>query len=272
MASMQTDESNPALHMPMILCCMCGTKIQPNKANMCINCLKGQVDITEGISKQITMFCCRGCGRYQRDTQWVTVALESRELLALCLKKIKGINKDVKLVDAGFVWTEPHSKRIKVKLTIQKEVLNSAILQQVFIVEFIIANMQCLECQKSYTEHTWNTCVQVRQKVKHKRTFFFLEQLLLKHGVCEKAISVKEMPGGLDFFWAHKNDANHLLAFLKNVVPIQDKSSKRLISQDDKSNTKNFKFTIYVEIAPICKDDLCCLDPKLAQPLVVCRL
>ena len=28
----------------------------------------------------------------------------------------------VRLVDAGFVWTEPHSKRIKVKLTIQKEV------------------------------------------------------------------------------------------------------------------------------------------------------
>jgi len=41
--------------------------------------------------------------------------------LSLCLKKLKGLNK-VRLVDAGFVWTEPHSKRIKVKLTIQKEV------------------------------------------------------------------------------------------------------------------------------------------------------
>jgi NMD protein affecting ribosome stability and mRNA decay len=29
---------------------------------------------------------------------------------------------EVRLVDAGFIWTEPHSKRIKVKLTIQKEV------------------------------------------------------------------------------------------------------------------------------------------------------
>ena len=37
------------------------------------------------------------------------------------MKKIKGLNL-VRLVDAGFVWTEPHSKRIKVKLTIQKEV------------------------------------------------------------------------------------------------------------------------------------------------------
>ena len=28
----------------------------------------------------------------------------------------------VRLIDAGFIWTEPHSKRIKLKLTIQKEV------------------------------------------------------------------------------------------------------------------------------------------------------
>lgn len=28
----------------------------------------------------------------------------------------------VRLIDAGFLWTEPHSKRIKVKVTIQKEV------------------------------------------------------------------------------------------------------------------------------------------------------
>ena len=39
----------------------------------------------------------------------------------MCLKRLKGLNK-VHLVDAGFVWTEPHSKRIKVKLTVQKEV------------------------------------------------------------------------------------------------------------------------------------------------------
>jgi nonsense-mediated mRNA decay protein 3 len=51
----------------------------------------------------------------------VSCSLESRELLAICLKRLKGLSK-VHLVDAGFVWTEPHSKRIKVKLTIQKEV------------------------------------------------------------------------------------------------------------------------------------------------------
>lgn len=47
----------------------------------------------------------------------------------------------------------------------------------------------------------------------------------------------------------------------------RESNSKQLISQDDKSNIKNYKFTLYAEIAPICKDDLCILDPKLAQLL-----
>ena len=49
----------------------------------------------------------------------------------------------MKLVDAGFVWTEPHSRRLKVKLTIQKEVLNGAILQQAFVIEYVVNNLFC---------------------------------------------------------------------------------------------------------------------------------
>lgn len=65
---------------------------------------------------------CRNCDRFlSPPAQWTIAQPESRELLAICLKKLKGLNK-VRLVDAGFIWTEPHSKRIKVKLTIQKEV------------------------------------------------------------------------------------------------------------------------------------------------------
>lgn len=80
------------------------------------------VDITEGIPKQTTVNFCRGCDRYlSPPTQWTRCDLESRELLAICLKKLKGLQK-VRLIDAGFIWTEPHSKRLRVKLTIQKEV------------------------------------------------------------------------------------------------------------------------------------------------------
>jgi NMD protein affecting ribosome stability and mRNA decay len=81
-----------------------------------------RIDITDGIPKQAAVNWCKGCSRYlSPPTQWVICDMESRELLAICLRKLKGLNK-VRLIDAGFIWTEPHSKRLRVKLTIQKEV------------------------------------------------------------------------------------------------------------------------------------------------------
>ncbi len=101
---------------------MCGVQIEPNASNMCVNCIRGQVDITDGIPKSIIVQNCKNCGRFLvPPNAWVYCELESRELLTYCIKRIKGLSK-VKLVDAGFVWTEAHSKRIKVKLTVQKEV------------------------------------------------------------------------------------------------------------------------------------------------------
>ena len=80
------------------------------------------VDITDGIPKQTTISFCRGCERWlSPPATWTRAELESRELLAVCLRKLKGLAK-VRLIDAGFIWTEPHSKRLRVKLTIQKEV------------------------------------------------------------------------------------------------------------------------------------------------------
>mmetsp|Transcript_16199 Transcript_16199/g.30605 ORF Transcript_16199/g.30605 Transcript_16199/m.30605 type:complete len:528 (-) Transcript_16199:165-1748(-) len=257
-----------------ILCCNCGVKIEPNQLNMCLPCLKNKVDITLGIGKQVTIFFCRGCGRYQRPP-WITAELESRELLAMCLKKIRGLNK-VKLVDASWIWTEPHSRRLKIKLTVQKEVFNNAIIQQTFVVEFIVANQQCPDCQKSYTEHTWESVVQVRQKVKHKRTFYWLEQLMIKHNVCEKCINIKEQPDGLDFYYPTKSLGQHMVNFLESVIPQRMKFSKKLITQDDRSNTYRYKYTWCVEIAHVCKDDVVVLNKRMCAsmggitPLLLC--
>ena len=98
----------------------------PNAANTCLQCLKSQVDITEGISKIVQLQHCKECNRYLRPP-WAKCELESAQLLALCLKHVKGL-KRVKMVDAAFIWTEPHSRRLKVKITIQKEVLNGTLL------------------------------------------------------------------------------------------------------------------------------------------------
>lgn len=39
-------------------CCMCGVAMPPNASNTCLICLKGKIDITEGIMKQgIVTYC-----------------------------------------------------------------------------------------------------------------------------------------------------------------------------------------------------------------------
>ena len=73
-----------------------------------------------GITKEVILNFCKHCKRWN-GPPWVYCERESKELLSLCLKKIKGLNK-VKIIDAAFLWTEPHSRRIKAKLTIEKSV------------------------------------------------------------------------------------------------------------------------------------------------------
>ncbi|KZT37022.1 NMD3-domain-containing protein [Sistotremastrum suecicum HHB10207 ss-3] len=260
-------EFTPAPAVHRVLCADCGDPIEPNSANLCIRCLRNSVDITEGIPKQASLAFCRNCDRFLSPPQtWTIAQPESRELLAICLKKLKGLNK-VRLIDAGFIWTEPHSKRIKVKLTIQKEVFTSTVMQQVFQVEYLVQHGQCPDCAKLAAKNTWKALVQVRQKVPHKRTFLFLEQLILKHNAQKDTISVKEVKDGLDFFYAQRSHAIKMVEFLAGVVPVRTKSSEQLLSTDTHSNTANYKFTYSVEILPICKDDVACMPMKQAKSL-----
>jgi nonsense-mediated mRNA decay protein 3 len=186
-----------------------------------------------------------------------------------CLRRLKGLAK-VKLVDASFVWTEPHSKRIKVKLTIQKEVFTNTILQQTFIVEFVVGNMFCVDCHKQEAggdENNWVAVAQVRQRVSHKRTFFWLEQLILHHSANTNTLSIKESPDGLDFYFNSLSHCKQFIEFMQQVVPIRYQQSKKLISHDAKSNTHSYKFSYSVEMPPICKEDLVCLPPRLSSQL-----
>lgn len=260
-----------------VLCCLCGISIPPNPSNMCVNCIRNQVDITEGIQKQVTILWCKMCGRYlQPPKHWLQAEQESKELLTFCIKRIRGLQR-VKLVDASFIWTEPHSMRLKVKLTVQAEVLNGAILQQSFVVEFVVERHMCPACNRQNANpNSWIACVQVRQHVPHKRTFFFLEQLILKHGVDQSCVNVKNIHEGVDFYFGNRAHANKFVDFLQSVVPIRHRSDKQLVSHDIHTSNYNYKYTFSVELAPVCKDDLVCLPPKVATshggigPVVLC--
>jgi nonsense-mediated mRNA decay protein 3 len=246
---------------------------------MCVNCIRSQVDITEGIPKQLTVQWCKNCERFlEPPNRWLICPPESKELLAFCLRRVRGLNK-VRLVDASFVWTEPHSRRLKVKLDVQKEVFTATILQQSFIIEYVIQNFYCPDCHKLQADDTWTAVAQVRQHVEHKRTFYWLEQMILKHNAHQHCTNVKEVPQGLDFYFAHVNHCMKFIDFLQAVVPIRCKSSKKLISHDEHSNVYNYKHTFSVEIVPICRnwtDDIVCLPSKVARslgnisPIVLC--
>jgi len=195
----------------------------------------------------------------------------------MCLKRMRGIGKDVRLVDASFIWTEEHSKRIKVKVTVQKEIASGSVLQQTMVCEFTIVNQQCEDCQKSFTPHTWTAIVQVRQKVLHRRTLCYLEQLILKHDAHDKVIALKETREGMDFHFSQRSHAQRFSDFVQSFIPAKLKTSKHLVSHDANSNDYHYKYAIQSELCPVCTDDLLVIPHgysdllNAAAPLMICH-
>ncbi|TDH68952.1 hypothetical protein CCR75_004320 [Bremia lactucae] len=257
-----------------ISCCVCGAQIEANAMNMCTSCIASEVNVAEGITTSCELVQCRGCLRFQSrgKTQhyssitgaWLDCEFESKELLALCLKNIPGLSK-AKLVDAGFVWTEPHSKRIKLRLLLQREAANHAVVQNTSMVTFTIQSVKCPDCTKQYHNNTWKAVVQIRQKANHKRTFLRLEQEILKQNAHQDAISITTVKEGMDFYFGSKSTAERFLHFLAAHVPMRSKSSSKLVSENVHNATANVQLTYSVELSPICKDDLLILPRKVAQ-------
>lgn len=162
------------------------------------------------------------------------------------------------------------------KLTIQDSVQDGVLLQQSFEVVYLVHTQQCRECAKSFTPAHWQACVQVRQKVLHKRTFLFLEQLILKHAAHRDTLNIKEAKDGIDFYFSARNQGEKFVDFLNSVVPVKVKNSQELISMDVHTSKKSYKFSYSAEIVPVCKDDLVALPIKLAKqsgnisPLCLC--
>ncbi|KAJ7960056.1 60S ribosomal export protein NMD3 [Quillaja saponaria] len=263
-----------------ILCCQCGIPIQPNATYMCAKCDSSVSDITGGLLKRVNLVYCPECEKYLVERgKWDKAQLESTQLLKICTDKLKkSFNKlKVRLIDAAFIWTEPHSKRIKLKLKVQKEVPSGEVHEQVYVVEFVQLDHMCELCSRAQAnpDH-WVSAVQLRQHVSHRRTFFFLEQLILKHGVAASAIKIKQMNQGIDFFFSKRSHGVKLVDFLDKFAPIRSWNAKEIDSHDTKSNNYNYKYTFSVEICPICREDLVCLPPKVAVslgnlgPLVIC--
>jgi nonsense-mediated mRNA decay protein 3 len=260
------------------LCCVCGGIVSPpNAANTCLACVRASTDICQPIPRSLVLQHCRQCDRYLQPPQhWLAAPWESRELLAFILRRLKPALSKLRLVDAHFLWTEPHSRRIQVQLAVQAAVQGGLILQQECTVECIQAGQQCTDCARVNAKNMWMAAVQVRQKVPHKRTFLYLEQVILKRQAHAQVTNIKSRPDGLDFYFSQRNHALRFVHFLETVVPLQCKASEQLISQDIQGGTSFYKFTYSVDIVPACKDDLVVLPKTLSRamggagPLLLC--
>ena len=261
-----------------ILCCLCGTSIDPNDAAMCIDCLRAQFDITGGIERNGEVVQCRKCERWHiKQDQWTYHALESSGLMSACLRKIAGLsNGKTKLIHAAWVWTEPHCDRLKISVEVEHGVLDGKVqLRQTAVIEFVVKHKQCMECIREATDHSWGAMIQIRQRVGHKQSLFLLEHLLTQAGLQNLMISITVCKEGLDLFFKARNQAEIVVNFMSSHMPVRVKKSQKLISRDQQSNFSRYEITYHCEIAPLCKGDLVVTSKELsgcADLMVVTKL
>jgi nonsense-mediated mRNA decay protein 3 len=260
-----------------IPCCLCGTLIPPNAANQCTTCLAQEFDLKGRLQRgpggehnnTIDVHQCRQCRRFQQTpnntgrARFIDADPESPELLAICLKHIPALARDaahprLHLVDAGFIWTEPHSMRYKVRLTIRAE-LQAVTVQQRVAVELHCRWRQCPDCNREFTNRTWLAVVQLRQRTvdESKRGLASLERALAAHPAIRKSVlKIDTARNGFDFYFLQLTHAQAFGAFLQKICPLRIKTTQSLVSTDVKSNTAHQKYSLACDVVPLQRDDL----------------
>ena len=89
----------------------------------------------------------------------------------------------------------------------------------------------------------------------------------MRHNAHEKAINISESVDGLDFHYKTDAHARRIIQFIKTHFVARDRSSKQLVSHEEQNSEYFTKYTNFVELAPVCRDDLVLLEPKLQKAL-----
>lgn len=258
----------PALTAVEIPCCLCGTLIAPNAANQCATCLAQECDLAGRLQRgpaggpTIDVHQCRQCRRFQQTPKYyVDAEPESPELLAVCLKHIPALSSTtapkLHLVDASFIWTEPNSMRLKVRLTV-RTTYNEVPVQQRVAVEVHVKWQQCPDCNREFTNRTWMAVVQLRQKTEDsKRGLANLEMALRKAPAIRKhVLNIDAARNGFDFYFLTLQHAQAFTQFLAKLQPMRTKTSQKLISTDTRNSTAHLKHTVTCDVVPMLRDDL----------------
>lgn len=259
--------------------------ILPNAANQCPSCLAQSFNLKERVQRgpggahKIVVHQCRECRRYKRTEKHHEHAEhESPTLLAICLKHIPALSSNAEprlhLQDAGWIWTEPHSMRLKVWLNIRTEIQNVNVQQRV-VVELHNQWQQCPDCNREYTNRTWHAVVQLRQhRNDAKKGLATLEMALARNKTMRQhVLRIDTARDGFDFYFLSQVHAQSFAQFVQSMAPMRVKTSQKLVSSDVKNNTANMKTNVACDLVPLCRDDLVLIHKrcrhKLAGELVV---
>ncbi|EHY66793.1 hypothetical protein NERG_00433 [Nematocida ausubeli] len=249
-------------------CCLCGTESM-FETSMCFECTvrelpKLNVDTSREVDR------CSTCMRYSvPPSGWTTLRFEGPEMLAYLLKKIPELAK-LKLVDAYFIHSEEHSKRVRMKVSIDRtsemDIFGLEHAEELDIT-WVIKGKHCLDCARAASNQTWNCVVQLRQKCQSKQTLLLLEQAILKAGLHEETTDIKGEQDGIDFFYISRTASLKLVRFIEEYAPAKVKISEQLVKLDKKSNNSRYKFAYSVEIPALNVNDLVYLPDTLGKKL-----
>ena len=251
-----------------IVCCLCSAVIDANPRGTCEACFRKSLNIKTCIPTEFEIQFCKECQRFLRPP-YFKIERESADMMNLCLSRIKSYDKKVKIIDSNFIYTEPHSKVIKIKVTIQKEI-DKNLLSQNLIIEFKEKWGVCRDCQKLQTPHTWASCVQIRQRVPHKKTMLYLEQIILKNKMQKNSLDFQEATDGFDFFFSTRRAGEIFSNWIATTVPSKITYAKKYVSMSTST------FTYLVDVANVAKYDLFLLDKESFKklggigPLLIC--
>lgn len=91
--------------------------------------------------------------------------------------------------------------------------------------------------------------------------------MILKNNAAEKVINIKQedFGQGLNFHFNHRSHAQRFVNFVEDNILCRSRHCKQLISHDEQNGTYNYKYTFFIELAQVCRDDLVILPKALSK-------
>lgn len=282
-----------------ILCPACGTPTTARSDGtvLCRACVAASGDdwrlpLQRHIERypKILSFCrCPLCERVltsevSKQERWEGLDWESEQLLAFLLRRVKsallgkravsaieGLSRalgdgKLSLDDARFVWTEPHSRRVKLEVVVGHAGEGGASKHKCEL-EFYEERRRCKTCLGESSTRgrkmgsgggDFNSKVQVRVKgAGGKRTLRSLEDALKQLGGA--ATAARRHAAGFDVEFASRQHAAKFLSDLRRSgrAPLRvEQPTKKLVTHDEHTNAADWQRTTLVWVPPIDKHDI----------------